>query len=535
MRNVLIVDDNILSIDGICKNIDWSSMNVQVCATLTSGKQVVEMLSSTDVDIIISDIRMPGMTGLEMAKEALRIKPSIKIILISAYDDFQYAKEAIRIGAFDYVEKPLDYHYLSSVVAKAISQIEQEEKLLAELNSNRIALEQKFFYDLLNYNPDEAKYQLLPDAQYLNICMTHSRYLCAIVQIQNATEVHNQFGVQHYHILIMDLIEDIKRRFTFCSMHYCIRIADKIVVVLGCNFEQDDILSQKVNNVFEDFCDSHKDSCLSFSIGIGNVVQSIWHIPISHINAKTAADYRFFFPDRYVFNICDIKRTNNSNIIFTDSTEEELIRLLCQKNVDGIKKFTESLSRELSSSGLDRSGVFAYIYSLLAKLLRFFHDIGITAQNIQDEIVSAFSNLSMFETNEQVCSWLFNICLLSCKCLQDSVEAHHNMICESVLKYIKQNYMDPDLCLNNISAYVNMSPNHLSAIFKKIKKQNITDVITAVRIEMAKTLLKTTNLPLKEISEKVGYANQYYFSACFKKRTGTTPSAYRGNESKSVV
>lgn len=527
MRNVLIVDDNALSIEGICKNIDWTALNVQVCATLSNGQQVLELLSSIHVDVIVSDIRMPGMTGLEMSKEVLKIKPCIKIILISAYDDFSYAKQAIRIGAFDYVEKPLDYSYLSGVIAKAVSQIEQEEKLLAELENNRIALEQKFFYDLLNYNPDEAKYHLLSDAEYLGIDMSHSRYLCAIVQIQTAMEVQKQFGMQHYHILIMNLIDEIKHRFAFCGMHYCITIADKIIVILGCTSGREDMLSRKITEIFADFCDSHMDSSLSFSVGIGDAVQSIWQVPTSHMNAKAAADYRFFFSERHVFNIRDIKSTINPNIIFTNDMEEKLIRLLCQKNAEGIKEFTGSLSEELSSSGLDKSGVFAYIYSLLARLMKFFHDTGIKAQNIQDEIASAFADLSKFQTSTQICNWLYKICLLSCESLQDSVETHHSKICESAMKYIEQNYMNPDLCLSDISAYVNMSPHHLSAIFKKTKKQNITDTITSVRIEMAQTLLKTTNLPLKEIGEKVGYANQYYFSACFKKRTGTTPSAYR--------
>lgn len=533
MRKLVIVDDNAFLIEGLCRNIDYSQMDVEIRATLTSGAQVLELLSTTDVDLIISDIRMPGMTGLEMAREVIKIKPGIKIILISAYDDFNYAKEAIRIGAFDYVEKPLDYSYLSSVIAKAVHKIDQEEKLLAELNENRLALEQKFFYDLINYNPEEAQYYLLSNADYLKICISYHQYLCAIVKIHAAIDVQKVYGVERYHILVMNLIEDIREGFAFCEMCHCLTIADKIIIILGCNSTDDEILNHKATDLFTNFCNSHPYSNLAFSVGIGDVVSRIWQIPISHTNAKAALEYRFFFADRNVLNIQDIKNrtaVNDSNILFTDDSEEELIRLLCQKDEEGIKTFVESLSQQLSVSVLDKSGVFAFIYALLAKLMKFFNDTGIMAQKIQDEFASAFSDLSKFQTNTELYHWLLKICLLACESLQESVESHHNKICESVLKYVEQNYMNPDLCLNDISSHVNMSPHHLSAVFKKTKKQNLSDTITLIRIAKAQILLKTTDYPLKEISEKVGYANQYYFSACFKKRTGVNPSAYRLNE-----
>jgi two-component system response regulator YesN len=533
MRKLLIVDDNAILIEGICRNIDYSRLNVEICATLTSGAQVLEILSTNDVDLIISDIRMPGMTGLEMAREVVKIKPGIKIILISAYDDFNYAKEAIRVGAFDYVEKPLDYSYLSNVIAKAVDKINQEEQLLAELNDYRLALEQKFFYDLINYNPEEAKYYLLSNAEYLKICISYHQYLCAIVKIHAAIEVQKLYGVEYYHVLVMNLIEEIKSNFAFCPMCYCLTITDKIIIVLGCNSENGESLNHRITDLFTDFCNSHQNSNLAFSVGIGDIVSSIWQIPISHINAKAALEYRFFFADRDVLNIQDIKdhaHTNHLNVLFTDDSEEKLIRLLCQKDENGIKDFVESLSQELSVSVLDKSGVFAFIYALLAKLMKFFNDTGIIVPKIQDEFASAFSDLSKFQTSTELYHWLLKICLLACDSLQESVETHHNKICESVLKYIEQNYMNPDLCLNDISSYVNMSPHHLSAIFKKTKKQNLTDTIALIRIAKAQILLKTTNCPLKEISEKVGYANQYYFSACFKKKTGINPSAYRLNE-----
>ena len=121
--------------------------------------------------------------------------------------------------------------------------------------------------------------------------------------------------------------------------------------------------------------------------------------------------------------------------------------------------------------------------------------------------------------------------LVLCQTISDkinlSAQSRQEHVCTATINYIHQHYQDNTLCLNEIANNVHISPAHLSALFKKQRQQNISDVITDIRIETACNLLKNTNLSLKEISAKVGYSNQYYFSSCFKKKTGQTPSSYR--------
>ena len=119
MYRIMIIDDNHLSVDGICHNIDWDALNAEVAYKAYNGLFALEQLTKDPIDLIISDIEMPQLDGLELAGKALRINPNIKTILISAFDKFEYAKQAVRLGAFDYVEKPLDYSYLTLVIKKA--------------------------------------------------------------------------------------------------------------------------------------------------------------------------------------------------------------------------------------------------------------------------------------------------------------------------------------------------------------------------------------------------------------------------------
>lgn len=140
MINIVIIDDNILTADGIRENINWEQFSCNVIGTFYDAKSAITFLESNYVNIIISDIKMPGLSGLELSDLALKKQPDVKIILISAYSEFQYAKKALRLGVFDFIEKPIDYIELSVVLQKAIVAQESERRQLEELKKSRPVL-----------------------------------------------------------------------------------------------------------------------------------------------------------------------------------------------------------------------------------------------------------------------------------------------------------------------------------------------------------------------------------------------------------
>ena len=156
----MIIDDNHISVDGICHNIGWSDLNAEVVCKDYDGQQALNYLQNNPVDLIISDIEMPQLDGLSLAENALKLNSSIKIILISAFDKFEYAKQAIRLGAFDYIEKPLDYAYLEEIIRNALDMLDKEQKNLAILKKSRPIMVDNFFHKLIQSSSDEARYTL---------------------------------------------------------------------------------------------------------------------------------------------------------------------------------------------------------------------------------------------------------------------------------------------------------------------------------------------------------------------------------------
>ena len=152
MKKVMIVDDNALSAEGIVRNIDWELLDAEVVHVENNGDSAIESMRRAPVDLIISDIEMPNLDGISMSSLALSVNPLVKIILISAYDKFEYAKRAIRLGVCDYIEKPLDYGYLTEKIRNAFTAIDREQHNRELVEQSRPLMTEKFFSDLLHYS-----------------------------------------------------------------------------------------------------------------------------------------------------------------------------------------------------------------------------------------------------------------------------------------------------------------------------------------------------------------------------------------------
>jgi two-component system response regulator YesN len=211
--------------------------------------------------------------------------------------------------------------------------------------------------------------------------------------------------------------------------------------------------------------------------------------------------------------------------------ENELITLICQRKEPEIKSWLNTLKSDFSGNQLSKDLYFISIHSLLDKLLKFIYELNLDTADLQKSIIETYSKLDSFSTTEDLFGWIESICIVACNKVDASLTTYHSQLSHSVVEYINANYMNADLSLNELAKYANVSPSYLSAMFKKAEGISIIDCITNIRIDNACTLLQTTSLTLKEISQKCGYANQYYFSTAFKKKIGMSPSAYRDNAS----
>lgn len=524
MKKVMIVDDNSLAAEGIEKNIDWTALGAEVSIIEYNSRSALDAMKESPVDLIISDIEMPDLDGISMCKLALSINPDVKIILVSAYDKFEYAKRAIRLGAYDYIEKPLDYPYLTEKIQNAFIQLDKTRKNQELLKASRPLMIDKFFDDLLHYPGENPALRLGPFLKYLDLKTDFDFFITFVLEAEYADGTPDFARFQMELLNILDLLKEKLCGFTY--FHY-LTDADKITGILGQNSHSQRKFLQSVHNALEEILETYSNHPYTLNIGIGTVVEDIWGLPASFVSASKALKYRFFFPHQNIFDAKDALGKEFSLLSFTEASEEELIRLICARDEEAIEDWLKDFFRRLTSQVQEKNMVFIRIYSLLGRILNFLYEMNLETADLEKEILEVYKHFDSFRTYEQFVKWIKKICVLACRKLDSSMENYHNQVYQIALGYIKENFEHSTLCLNDIAQHANISPAYLSTLFKKVSGQSISDTIAGLRIENACRYLSSTNLSLKEISNKCGYANQYYFSNSFKKKMGMSPSAYR--------
>lgn len=527
MKKVMIVDDNYLSAEGIEKNIDWESLNAEIIYICYNGSSALQAMRENPVDLIISDIEMPDLDGISMSREALKINPCVKIILISAFDKFEYARRALLLGALDYIEKPLDYNYLIQKVKKAFSLMEREERNRQLLKQSSPLMVEKFFRELTRSSRREARFRLGSYLEYLNLNLNYTFYNVVAIELENTQQLKNVCTPEQYQMELLNIHDTLVEYCSVFSYAYILQDFDNYLCILGHDVTQQNhflqLTYQTISEAIEDL-----NSCnIILNAGIGTVVQDFWSLKRSCDAAVHALEYRFFFPHKNIFDGRDALGRELSATDFSEGKEEELIRLFCKKDKVSIHLWLQEYSAYLMETFQSRSSAFIQIYSLLGRILKFFYELRLDTGDLEAKIIRVYNNLEQFHTAEELCSWLEELSSLVCQKLDSAQNNYHEKLCTSVIAFVSENYSSNTLCLNDIAAYANVSPAYLSSLFKKNQGISLSDFITAQRIQAAQRLLSTSDMSLKEISLKCGYANQYYFSTSFKKKMGISPSVYR--------
>lgn len=202
----------------------------------------------------------------------------------------------------------------------------------------------------------------------------------------------------------------------------------------------------------------------------------IYGTHFSHESASHALEYRFFFPQKNVFYAREALGQNLPLEPFSDIREDELIRLICQKDYAAIEQWIKEFSADLLLKYQTKNLIFIRIYSLLGRILKFLYELNFDADDLESSSISAYCSLDTFTTVGQFFSWLYRICTMACQKLDTSLKAFHELLCSSVLAYFRKNYEDSDLCLNDIARYVNVSLADLSALFKKKRPGEISAI-----------------------------------------------------------
>ena len=514
MFNILVTDDEQIVIDSLSFIINKNFADQAKVFTALSGTEAIEIVMKENIDILFMDINMPGLSGLETVNVITKLKPNTVFIILSAFDRFQYAQQAIELGAYKYITKPVNRNLVIETIQGAMKLVEEKKgKLSADLELHKKLdlvspmVENDFIYACI-FNNDKTL-DLTSYLEYFNLSENPWVFCCFEFPNINSD---NQYKT---YLKIHELLNTEHRCLVSSFM------MNRIVVffpIFSVNPDYTEVQEQ-IKKFY---------TMLSYNISAGiragvsqiqtdkEKLQASYNEALSALN-KSAQNGGLVF-----FGLpCSETLQQHTN---TSEFKTNLISKLIAGDSSGVKSFLELYTSELISSKLE-----------LDKIKNSFFELIVTANNSTKEINRNFSSesfdnaFSIFSSENDVnlIKEFVHKFLLECISAIASVKkAEVHPIIKKVCDYIDEN-LAKDISLEETADFAGVSIFYLSKLFKEEKGETFINFVSDKRLEKARQLLESTDLSIKEITAEVGYNDQNYFSRIFKNKYGLSPKEYR--------
>lgn len=528
MTKLLIVDDEPLVQVGLKSMLNWEQLHIEICGTAGNGQTAYEMIRDLKPEIVIADIRMPKVSGLELIKKCHEEFGEIPVfIMLTSYEEFEYAREALRYHAIEYLVKlELTPEVLEKAVSRGldvISAYNRKHSIAAASASYDLRLFQDRFYIRLLNNLFVDRDQFLHQSEELQISFSSAGYAAAHMEIIPANQSSSGNTLTLYNSTL-EMMQDILSKYLPCQViSLDLRYFGIIFFIPG---EHMDKARDILKTALEQSCLMlHNYYNVTILSAVGHVVVDPLELSSSYLAAKQLSG--LVSPENPLFFIEDMPQQRSLCNVFDLSLFREDIR-------KAFEEFDEEALHDIFTSISDLFSADTIHYAQALDAASSILHLSITLLTNGSEVVSelfkdepeGYRSLYQQTTVPQVISWMMRLDEGLCSLFQEQKKNYTNHIVTSVKKYISE-HVQERLTLQKISSVFCISPNYLSQLFKKYNDIGFSDYIAQTRIEKAKLLLAQENQKIYEIAEQLGFENAFYFSKVFKKNTGMSPRDYQ--------
>lgn len=532
MLKVFLAEDEFIIREGIKNNIDWQAHGYEFCGEASDGELAFPLIQKTRPDILITDIKMPFVDGLALSRLVKKELPETEIIILSGYEEFDYAKEAIQIGVARYLLKPINGETLlqeidsvAEIILGKQKEKEIREKYQKEMEENSLRDQMDLFQHLVT--GDCSMEELLSVADKLDLKIMAPWYSIVLLKIQSMKHDYEEYSgsivvvderiaklAEPEHVLIFDRALE-GRAFLFK--------ADSEDELLAYQKEYlgdvKEVLSSYVN--------------LRYFGGIGTPVNRLREIPASFEDASHAFAHRYLVAESCILDSSLLMQegaAEHEDFRISAVNPEQIDRTKMQEflrtgDLDEVVYFVDEFFGKLDGGAM-KSRIFRQYITMDAyfSIVDFLKGLGLQ----KDEIEAPDQDSSILQDEKSAMDYIVRIMEKALVLREKKASSRYEDVVSEVIHYIEDNYAQEELSLNLLASHVNFSPNHLSMIFSQQTGQTLIRYLTDYRMNRAKELLRCSSKKSSVISMEVGYKDPHYFSYLFKKTQGMTPTQYRG-------
>ncbi len=512
---LLLIDDEELTRKGMIAAIDWASLDIHTVIEAEDGQMGLTMARAEKPDIILSDIRMPRLNGIEMVERIREFLPQVSVIFMSGYSDREYLKAAIRLKAISYVEKPINALEVETAILEAVEnniqlkRARQSEAVHLLAQAGQLALSMTYAPEQrAPFTPDGLSHIggniIKPSMTFTTIIIKTTGSL-GDIPTERLQQIHENFNglLEHYHLQELHIVKH--------DQHLVYHVFGTARPEVRTLLRIGEWLRQSFMEISP------------FFIAIGDTVSNIEQVYKSYHSAVILLQSSFFHDNNSIL----IKNETDSlpSPAFSDPTAAYAEALL-SKEPERISKIEDDIYAAFQNNQTLLPNRVKDIY------YKLFVTIQNTCRQLSLDTSKAFSSSDTILEYVQNCHTLWDLHKLLKEKSLILIQATRDLKPEnptilSIKEFINRNYQWENLSVKEISDYVHMSSSYVCTLFKNETDQTLNQYITNYRIEKAKLLLADSQYKITDISAKVGYTDGNYFGKCFKKQVGLSPSEYR--------
>lgn len=533
MYKVILADDEVLTRKAIAENTPWHDAGFELAGTAENGKDAAELADRLLPDLVITDICMPGMDGIALSGYLNQHYPDTKILILSGYDDFAYAKKAIEYGVSEYILKPVTSRELVEELKKIAEKLDRDrekKKYLLRISGayekSLPQLKEHFLNRLLGGKTSRQEAEAQLNAFGISQVFP-DQSVVLIGRGEKADWEKRDPGISEelMDFIIFNIVQEImggeKNVLLFQTT------ANRCVLIFSADTEA--ALKEQIfacgTRIFNAIQDHVK---ISISVLVGKTVHSCYEWHDSYENAKYAEEFRYLLDaqDHFLYGSDFTLAVSRAPGIRTGVWSGKLIQLIRTGTREELENSVRDFFAALHEANCERQTMYLYIQNCVLSVLITLERREIVAEGEFEQVASFINHLSEYRYLSEIEGEFLKFCMEIRSSIDRKRKTASQEIADSAMEYIGKNYADPELTLNGICEYLSLSVSYFSMVFKACKHETFVEALTRIRMEKAKMLLETSALKTYEVAEKTGYLDAHYFGTIFKKQTGMTPMEY---------
>lgn len=536
MLKVMIIDDEFYFREALKVSIPWSELGFDICGEAKSGKDALEKVSVLQPDILIVDISMENMNGLEFIRNVKEKGINSKFIIITGNSEFNYVKQAFQLGVNNYILKPVDEEdelknslfEIKKIIDKEANMRIEVDTLKQQVNEGLPLLKDKLLNELIQGRVIHKENEIIQKMEYLNINIYSEYYQVVIIELDYEESLGWDDGEkQLWKFAVSNISSEIlEEQFDF---DMCYDSDDRICLIIGMNgIENKCSFNPLLENRLE-LIRTVVDEQLNFTItiGVGSEKLELFDSHASYKEAVVALKNKLTIGRNRIILYSSVAESVIKRALFISEHRRQLLMNMRIADEKEVQKLIKQVFLDIRGENIHHEILFIVCIDMVVVCLESVVEIGLCFENVlPNKRFNIIEEIQSKKSIDEIENWIQEIFMHTLETIKRNKNSKASKLIEEVKKYIENNYQRDELNIDEIARNMFVNYAHLCSIFKRDAGITINEYLTEFRIKKAKKLFSDGDTLIFDVASKVGYSDANYFGKCFKKYYGLAPSKY---------